>query len=85
MATRKWAEIKKLSKATEQDRAEARAELEAEIGRPITTGRTVQQVLEQQDELAKRFEEFDPADGVERPIEEYLEERRQKSRVDDGQ
>ena len=46
MATRKWAEIKKLSKATEQDRAEARAELEEEIGRPITTGRTVQQVLE---------------------------------------
>ena len=85
MATRKWAEIKKLSKATEQDRAEARAELEVEMGRPITTGRTVQQVLEQQDDLAKRFEEFDPADGVERPIEEYLEKRRQKSRVDDGQ
>lgn len=58
MATRKWAEIKKLSKATEQDRAEARAELEVEIGRPITAGRTVQQILEQQDELAKRFEEF---------------------------
>ena len=38
MATRKWAEIKKLSKATEADRAEARAELEAEIGRPITAG-----------------------------------------------
>ena len=58
MATRKWAEIKKFSKATEADRAKARAELEAEIGRPITFRRTVQQILEQQDELAKRFEEF---------------------------
>jgi hypothetical protein len=32
MGTKKWSEIKKLSKATEADRAEARAELEAEIG-----------------------------------------------------
>ena len=85
MATRKWAEIKKLSKATEADRAEARAELEAEIGRPITAGRTVQQILEQQDELAELFEELDPADGVERPVEEYLEERRRKSGIDDVQ
>ena len=85
MATRKWAEIKKLSKATEQDRAEARAELEVEIGRPITAGRTVQQILEQQDELAKLFEEFDPADGIERPVEECLEERRRKSGIDVGQ
>ena len=84
MATRKWAEIKKLSKATEADRAEARAELEAEIGRPITAGRTVKQILEQQDELAKLFEESDPADGIERPVEEYLEARRRKSGIDDG-
>ena len=31
MGTKKWSEIKKLSKATEADRAEARAALEAEI------------------------------------------------------
>ena len=85
MATRKWAEIKKLSKATEADRAEARAELEAEIGHPVTAGRTVRQLLEQQDEFAKRFEEFDPADGVEHPVEEYLEKRRRSSGIDDGQ
>ena len=33
MGTKKWAEIKKLSKATDADRAEARAELEEEIRR----------------------------------------------------
>ena len=31
MGTKKWSEIKKLSKATDADRAEARAELEEEI------------------------------------------------------
>ena len=31
MGTKKWSEIKKLSKATEADRAEARAELEDEL------------------------------------------------------
>ena len=31
MGTKKWFEIKKLSKATEADRAEARAELDEEI------------------------------------------------------
>lgn len=48
MATRKWAEIKNLSKATAADRAEARAELEAEIGRPSTFRWTLQEVLERQ-------------------------------------
>ncbi len=32
MGTQKWSEIRKLSKATEADRAEARAELAAELG-----------------------------------------------------
>lgn len=31
MGTKEWAEIKKFSKATDADRAEARAELEEEI------------------------------------------------------
>ena len=31
MTTKKWSEIKKLSKSTDADRAEARAELEEEI------------------------------------------------------
>ena len=31
MGTKKWAEIKKFSRATDTDRAEARAELEEEI------------------------------------------------------
>ena len=61
MATRQWSVIKKVSKATEGDRTEACVELDVATGRPITSGRTVQQIFEQQHELAKRFEEFDPA------------------------
>lgn len=39
--------------------------------------RTIQEVLDYQDELADKFENFDPDLGDERPIEEYLEARRQ--------
>ena len=38
--------------------------------------RTIQEILDQQDELADKFENFDPDRGQERPIEEYLEARR---------
>ena len=38
--------------------------------------RTIQEILDQQDELADKFENFDPDLGHERPIEEYLEARR---------
>ena len=77
MGTKKWSEIKKLSKATETDRAEARADLEAELR--TGGGRTIQELLDQQDELAAKFEAFDPHDGIERPVSEYLELRRQSS------
>lgn len=38
--------------------------------------RTIQEILDQQDELADKFENFDPDLGQERPAEEYLEARR---------
>ena len=38
--------------------------------------RTIQEILDQQAELADKFENFDPDLGHERPIEEYLEARR---------
>ena len=57
MGTRKWSEIKALSKATDADRAEARAELEAEI-RSAGGPRSIQQILDQQDELASKIEAF---------------------------
>ncbi len=75
MGTRKWSEIKALSKATDADRAEARAELEAEI-RSAGGPRSIQQILDQQDELASKIEAFDPSKGREVPVEEYLERRR---------
>lgn len=62
MGTKKWSEIKKLSKATDADRAEARAELEAE-NRSASGPWTIQQILDRQDELADRFEAFDPSEG----------------------
>lgn len=46
MGTKKWSEIKKLSKATEADRAEARAELEAEI-RNASGCWTIQQIADE--------------------------------------
>ena len=38
--------------------------------------RTIQEILDHQEELADKFENFDPVSGTERPIEEYLEARR---------
>lgn len=55
MGTKKWSDIKKLSKATKADRADARAELEAEI-RSASGPCTIQQIRDRQDELADRFE-----------------------------
>ncbi len=52
MGTQKWSKIKKLGKATEEDRAEARAELEAEIGGAVPPPpRTM--VLDHADERAR--------------------------------
>lgn len=38
--------------------------------------RTIREILDQQEELADKFESFDPNLGRERPIEEYLVARR---------
>ena len=40
--------------------------------------RTIQEILDHQEELADKFENVDPDRGQERPIEEYLEARRRK-------
>lgn len=37
--------------------------------------RSIQEILDHADELAKRFEEYEPAEGDERPVEEYLLQR----------
>ena len=37
--------------------------------------RSIQEILDHADELAKRFEDYEPNDGDERPVEEYLLER----------
>lgn len=37
--------------------------------------KTVQQILDQQDELADKFESFDPGHGHEVSVEDYLERR----------
>lgn len=37
--------------------------------------RSIQEILDHGDELAKRFEEYEPDVGDERPVEEYLIER----------
>ena len=37
--------------------------------------RSIQEILDHADELAKRFEDYEPAEGDERPVEEYLQER----------
>ena len=34
--------------------------------------RSIQEILDQADELARRFEEYEPSDGDERSVEEYL-------------
>ena len=43
---------------------------------PPDMPRTIQEILDQQDELADKFENFDPVLGRERPVEEYLAARR---------
>lgn len=37
--------------------------------------RSIQEILDHADELAGRFEGYEPAEGDERPVEEYLLER----------
>ena len=34
--------------------------------------RSIQEILDHADELAQRFEDYEPSDGDERPVEEYL-------------
>lgn len=34
--------------------------------------RSIQEILDHADELAKRFEDYDPAEGDKVPVEEYL-------------
>jgi hypothetical protein len=37
--------------------------------------RSIQEILDHADELAQRFEDYEPSDGDERPVEEYVLER----------
>ena len=37
--------------------------------------RSIQEILDHADDLARRFEEYEPSDGDERPVEEYLLQR----------
>ncbi len=37
--------------------------------------RSIQDILDHADELARRFEEYEPSEDDERPVEEYLLER----------
>jgi hypothetical protein len=37
--------------------------------------RSIQEILDHADELARRFEDYEPAEGDERPVGEYLLER----------
>jgi hypothetical protein len=37
--------------------------------------RSIQEILDHADELAQRFEEYEPKEGDERPVEEYLLQR----------
>ena len=37
--------------------------------------RSIQEILDHADELAERFEGYEPKDGDERPVEEYLLQR----------
>ncbi|MGF1617240.1 MAG: hypothetical protein ACFCU2_05460 [Acidimicrobiia bacterium] len=37
--------------------------------------RSIQEILEQADELAKRFEDYEPGEGDQVPVEEYLLQR----------
>jgi hypothetical protein len=37
--------------------------------------RSIQEILDHADELAQRFEDYEPSDSDERPVEEYVLER----------
>lgn len=37
--------------------------------------RSIQEILDHADELARRFEEYEPSEGDERPVEEYQLQR----------
>lgn len=37
--------------------------------------RSIQEILDHADELAQRFEDYEPSDDNERPVEEYLLQR----------
>ncbi|MDH3193869.1 MAG: hypothetical protein OEM40_06065 [Acidimicrobiia bacterium] len=37
--------------------------------------RSIQEILDHADELAQRFEDYEPTEGDERPVEEYLLQR----------
>ena len=37
--------------------------------------RSIQEILDHSDQLAERFEDYDPEPGDERPVEEYLLQR----------
>jgi hypothetical protein len=37
--------------------------------------RSIQEILDHADELARRFEEYEPSEADERPVEEYLLQR----------
>jgi hypothetical protein len=37
--------------------------------------RSIQEILDQADELAKRFEDYEPGEGDQVPVEEYLLQR----------
>lgn len=41
----------------------------------IPMPRTIQEILDHADELAERFESYEPGAGDERPVEEYMLER----------
>ena len=41
----------------------------------MTLPRSIQEILDDTDELAKRFEDYEPTPGDERPLEEYFLER----------
>jgi hypothetical protein len=43
--------------------------------------RSIQEILDQADELAKRFEDYEPGEGDQVPVEEYLLRRAALARV----
>jgi hypothetical protein len=47
----------------------------AQVHQVITMPRSIQDILDHADELARRFEQLDPNEAVEVPVEEYLLQR----------